>query len=51
MEEMFRNGHNPAENTLLIPYLNEHMGEMANLLVEKGVIASVPNPIPVIHYP
>jgi protein tyrosine phosphatase (PTP) superfamily phosphohydrolase (DUF442 family) len=51
MEEMFQNGHNPRENPLLIPYLNEHMKEMANLLVEKGVIDSAPSPLPQIHYP
>jgi protein tyrosine phosphatase (PTP) superfamily phosphohydrolase (DUF442 family) len=44
--EMVRNGHVPAKNPLLIPYLNQHMAEMAELLVEKGVIAAVPNPLP-----
>jgi protein tyrosine phosphatase (PTP) superfamily phosphohydrolase (DUF442 family) len=51
MEEMFRNGHDPRENTMLIPYLNDHMAEMANLLMQKGVIASVPSPLPRIEYP
>jgi hypothetical protein len=48
---MFRNGHDPRENPLLIPYLNEHMAEMADLLVQKGVIGSVLNPLPRIQYP
>jgi protein tyrosine phosphatase (PTP) superfamily phosphohydrolase (DUF442 family) len=51
MEEMFRNGHDPRENPLLIPYLNDHMAEMANLLLQKGVIGSVPDPLPRIQYP
>jgi predicted protein tyrosine phosphatase len=30
----------------LFPYVNEHMAELAQLLVADGVIKSVPNPIP-----
>jgi protein tyrosine phosphatase (PTP) superfamily phosphohydrolase (DUF442 family) len=44
--EMVRNGHDPSRNPVLIPYLNQHMAEMAQLLVEKGVIAAVPTPLP-----
>ncbi|MGA3066729.1 MAG: hypothetical protein ABSF29_07775 [Tepidisphaeraceae bacterium] len=51
MEEMLRNGHDPRENPLLIPYLNDHMREMASLLVQKGVISAVPDPLPRIQYP
>jgi protein tyrosine phosphatase (PTP) superfamily phosphohydrolase (DUF442 family) len=49
-EEMFRNGHDPRENPALIPYLNQHMAEMARLLVERGVIDQVPDPLPQIHH-
>jgi predicted protein tyrosine phosphatase len=44
--EMVRNGHDPSRNPVLIPYLNQHMGEMAQLLVDKGIIDAVPNPLP-----
>jgi protein tyrosine/serine phosphatase len=40
--------HSPKENPKLVPYLNEHMGEMARLLVEEHVIDAVPDPLPVI---
>jgi protein tyrosine phosphatase (PTP) superfamily phosphohydrolase (DUF442 family) len=50
-QEMFRNGHDPKENPLLIPYLNEHMGEMAQLLVDKGVIKAAPEPLPQVVNP
>jgi len=44
--EMLRNGHDPRHNPALIPYLNAHMAEMAQLLVERGVIAQIPDPLP-----
>jgi protein-tyrosine phosphatase len=44
--EMMRNGHDSHSNPNLIPYLNSHMGEMAELLKERGVIDSVPEPVP-----
>jgi protein tyrosine phosphatase (PTP) superfamily phosphohydrolase (DUF442 family) len=48
--EMLRNGHNPRENPLLIPYLNEHMAEMAAILAQRGVIDQIPGPIPQIQH-
>jgi protein-tyrosine phosphatase len=30
----------------LVGYLNSHMAELANMLVERGVIESVPDPLP-----
>jgi protein tyrosine phosphatase (PTP) superfamily phosphohydrolase (DUF442 family) len=47
--EMMRNGHDSRNNPLLIPYLNSHIGEMARLLAERGVISGVPDPLPQIH--
>ena len=47
--EMVTNGFSSRSNPLLIPYLNEHMKEMAELLVSSGVIEKVPEPLPVIH--
>jgi protein tyrosine phosphatase (PTP) superfamily phosphohydrolase (DUF442 family) len=47
--EMIRNGHVPHSNPNLIPYLNAHMQEMADLLLARGVIDHVPVPLPQIQ--
>jgi protein tyrosine phosphatase (PTP) superfamily phosphohydrolase (DUF442 family) len=47
--EMIRNGHSPHSNPALIPYLNAHMREIAALLVQKGVIDRIPDPLPKIQ--
>jgi hypothetical protein len=31
---------------LLIPYLNAHIGELAGILVQRGIIDRVPDPLP-----
>lgn len=49
--EMFQNGHNPRSNPALIPYLNDHIREIAGLLVQAGVIDHVPEPLPRIQNP
>ena len=48
-EEMKRNGHDSHSNPELIPYLNSHMREMADLLVANGTIDRVPDPLPQVH--
>ena len=48
-QEMKRNGHDSRSNPALIPYLNSHMREMANLLVQSGTIDRIPDPLPRIH--
>jgi protein tyrosine phosphatase (PTP) superfamily phosphohydrolase (DUF442 family) len=48
--EMIRNGHDPRANPALIPYLNLHIGEIAAILVDKGVIEHIPDPLPQIHH-
>jgi protein tyrosine phosphatase (PTP) superfamily phosphohydrolase (DUF442 family) len=48
--EMFANGHSPRSNPALIPYLNAHIGELAGLLVQNGVIDQVPDPLPQIQH-
>ena len=45
-EEMKRNGHDSRSNPALVPYLNNHMRQMAGLLVEKGIIERIPDPLP-----
>jgi protein tyrosine phosphatase (PTP) superfamily phosphohydrolase (DUF442 family) len=49
-QEMFRNGHDPHNNPALIPYLNLHIREIAEILVDKGVIDHIPDPLPQIHH-
>jgi protein tyrosine phosphatase (PTP) superfamily phosphohydrolase (DUF442 family) len=44
--EMIRNSFSPQKNPALIPYLNGHMAEMAQLLSTKGVITQIPDPMP-----
>jgi protein tyrosine/serine phosphatase len=47
--EMRRFGHDPHDNPHLLDYLNNHMAELAQRLVELGVIDQVPDPIPVVR--
>ena len=44
--EMLRYKHDPGRNPDLIPYLNAHVGEIAAALVDRGVLPSVPEPLP-----
>ena len=46
--ELLQYGHDPSKNPHLIPYLNEHMGEVAEALAGEKLIDHVPNPLPVI---
>lgn len=46
VEEMRRYGWNPKDNTVLVPYLNSNMKELAGILQRRGVIDSVPSPLP-----
>jgi protein tyrosine phosphatase (PTP) superfamily phosphohydrolase (DUF442 family) len=39
----------PKDDYVLLDYINEHMEELARLLVERGVIPRVPDPIPQLH--
>jgi protein tyrosine/serine phosphatase len=47
--QMRKYGHDPTANPHLLEYLNSHMGELAKKLVERGVIARVPDPLPVLE--
>ena len=46
-EEMISEGVKPGPATPLVVYLNAHIGEIAQRLVEEGVIEKVPDPLPV----
>lgn len=41
--------HCPIDNEKLLPYMNRNMATLARMLVERGVIDRVPDPIPVLH--
>lgn len=47
--EMERFGHDPRQNPRLLQFLNQHMAELADRLVQLGVIDAVPRPLPVLH--
>jgi protein tyrosine/serine phosphatase len=46
--ELLQYGHDPSKNPHLVPYLNEHMGEVADALEKEKLIDHVPSPLPVI---
>ena len=46
--EMVRFGHDPRDNPDLVPYLNAHMRELADILVARKVIDHAPDPLPVL---
>jgi protein tyrosine/serine phosphatase len=49
LAEMRRFGHDPTANPHLLEYLNDHMSELAQKLVDLGVIDRKPNPIPILR--
>ena len=50
-DELDRFGKRSVADSPLLPYLNENMGSLAELLVERGVIARVPTPLPLLQPP
>jgi protein tyrosine/serine phosphatase len=46
LQEMLNYGYEPRRDKALVPFINENMGKLAGLLVEKGVIPEVPEPLP-----
>ena len=49
--ELDRFGRTPVAESPLLEYLNLHMGEIAELLVERKVIERVPKPLPLLRPP
>ena len=49
--ELDRFGARPVADSPLLPYLNENMRELAEELVERGVIERVPDPLPLLRPP
>ncbi len=48
--ELPKYGWKYPKNKVLLTYVNSHMQELAELLVKKGVIKEVPQPLPVLGY-
>jgi protein tyrosine/serine phosphatase len=47
--ELVSYGWDPRSNRILLGYVNDHMRELAQLLVERHVIDHEPTPLPVLH--
>ena len=47
--ELGRYGWDPALNQVLVDYVNSHMRELAELLVQRRVLDHVPDPLPELH--
>jgi protein-tyrosine phosphatase len=48
MAQLRHYGHDPTANPHLLEFLNDHMGELARKLADRGVIDRIPTPLPVI---
>lgn len=44
--ELMHYGWKPDKDTALVKYLNANMSRMAEALVEQGLLAEIPNPLP-----
>lgn len=49
--ELDRFGNRPAAESPILPFLNGNMRELAERLVERGVIERVPDPLPLLRPP
>jgi protein tyrosine phosphatase (PTP) superfamily phosphohydrolase (DUF442 family) len=50
-QEVLSYGHDDRDNPKLRPYINANLSTLANILVERGVIARVPDPLPLVPAP
>lgn len=48
IEELRENRWDPTDNPDLLTYINEHLGELAAILRDAGVIDEIPSPLPVL---
>jgi len=48
-QELLRYGWDPVKNSVLLDYVNGHMRELAELLVQRHVLEGVPAPVPSLH--
>jgi protein tyrosine/serine phosphatase len=49
IEELRHYGWNPRYDRVLVDYVNAHMGELAALLVQRGLLKEVPEVLPALH--
>ena len=49
--EVLSYGHDDRDNSKLRPYLNDNLPTIASMLVERGVIGRVPDPLPLVPAP
>lgn len=49
--EVLAHGHDDRDNPALRPYINENLAALATMLLEWGVIARVPDPLPLVPAP
>ncbi len=47
--ELQQYGWSPTRDRILLEYINGHMRELANLLVQRRVLAEAPQTLPVLH--
>ena len=48
VEEMRQYGWRPDKNPVLLPYINDHMYKLTELLIEKSVLEIAPDPLPIL---
>jgi protein tyrosine/serine phosphatase len=48
IEELRENRWDPVDGRALLDYINEHLGELAAMLLDAGVIDEIPSPLPVL---
>jgi hypothetical protein len=46
LERMQDYGWDPERDAVLLTYLNSHMAELTQLLVENGTLQAAPHPLP-----
>jgi protein tyrosine phosphatase (PTP) superfamily phosphohydrolase (DUF442 family) len=49
VKEMARYGWDPKRDRVLLDYIDEHIGELAVMLKERGSIEEVPDPLPAVR--
>jgi len=49
LDELARYGWDPEDDTIVLTYLNSHMGELAGMLKQMSIIDNIPSPLPVLR--
>jgi protein tyrosine/serine phosphatase len=51
VRELKRHGWDPKRNPNLLPYLNENLAPLATILHDRGILAEIPDPLPILQVP